>query len=269
MPLPLLAIAGAVAAVAGLAKSYVGARQANKAAKLAAQNTRPEFDIADEYFTNQTIAQNQAQSGLGQDTLDYYTNQAGRGFTQGTDAILQTGGGPNAIAGLYDRYQQGIAGIGVANAQARNQNINNLMSRNADIAAQRTMAWSLNKYEPYKDTARTAANLQAQGTQNIFNGISQFGSSLGTMSQAGLFSNGNAGSLYSNPQANADTAIRNVLPSATVSGPNYGMMGSDMQGVDNSILNDTLQEIQNSPYKDLIQQRLLQNYNRMNPAQVA
>lgn len=261
MPIPLLAIGAGIVAAAGLAKSYIGARQANKAAKMAANNTRPNFDIADEYYTNQSLAQNQAQSGLGQDSLDYYSDQASRGLTQSTDALLQAGGNPNAVAGLYDRYQQGIGGIAAANSQAKRQNLQSLMAANSDLAAQKTMQWSLDKYEPYKDTARTASALQAQGTENIFNGISQTGSAIGTMGQAGLFKSSGAGS---GAQSNPDTAISTVNPSARVQPLSMGT-GADTSGYDaNSLIDDSMQGMENSPYRDLIRRRLQQDYNRVN-----
>lgn len=269
MPLPILAIVGAVTAAAGLAKSYIGARQANKAAKMAAANTRPDFDIADEYYTNQALAQNQAQSGLGQQSLDYYSDQAARGLTSSTDALLQTGGGPNAVGGLYDRYQQGVGSIAAANAQAQRQNISSLMDRNAQLAEQRTMQWSLNKYEPYKDTARTASALQAQGTQNIFNGISQAGSGAAAVAQSGYFSGNNAGSFgYANPQNNPDTAIGTVRQSATVSAPTFNYNNGTDTNDTNSLIDDGLQGMENSPYRDLIRQRLQEQYGRVNPGNV-
>lgn len=269
MPLPILAIVGAVTAAAGLAKSYIGARQANKAAKMAAANTRPDFDISDEYYTNQALAQNQAQSGLGQQSLDYYTDQASRGLTSSTDALLQSGGGPNAVGGLYDRYQQGIGSIAAANAQAQRQNINALMDRNAQLAEQKTMKWSLDKYEPYKDTARTASALAAQGTQNVFNGISQATSAGAAYAQSGYYQDRNAGAFgYANPQNNPDTAVTNVLPSATATAPTFNYNSGTDTNDTNSLIDDGLQGMENSPYRDLIKKRLQEQYGRVNPGNV-
>lgn len=269
MPLPILAIVGAVTAAAGLAKSYIGARQANKAAKMAASNTRPDFDISEEYYTNQALAQNQAQSGLGQETLDYYSNQAQRGLTNSTDALLQTGGGPNAVGGLYDRYQQSIGSIAAANSQAQRQNISALMDRNAQLAEQNTMKWSLDKYEPYKDTARTASTLQAQGTQNIFNGLSQAGSAAASYAQSGYYQDKNAGAFgYANPQNNPDTAISMVRPSATAVTPAFNYNNGTTANDTNSLIDDGLEGMENSPYRDLIRQRLQEQYGRVNPGNV-
>jgi hypothetical protein len=266
MPLPLIA-AGVIAA-AGLAKTYIGARQEAKARKMAAANTRPTFDIAEEYFTNQRLAQSQAQSGLGQQSLDFYADQAARGLSAGTDAILQTGGGPNAIGGLYSQYNQGVGQIAAANSQAQQRNIANLMDQNARLAEQRTMQWSLNQYEPYKDTARTASALQATGTQNIFNGISQVGSAVGAYANSGLYKN----SIYQNPQNNADTAVTHVLPNATVgnvpaSSTYSGQLGTPSMDTQ-SLINDSLEGMENSPYRDLIRRRLEEQYGRMNPSTI-
>jgi hypothetical protein len=273
MPIPLLAIGAGIVAAAGLAKSYVGARQANQAAKLAAANSRPNFDISKEYYTNQQLAQNQAQSGLGQESLDYYTNQAARGLTNSTDALLQTGAGANSIAGLYDRYQSGIGGIAAADAQAKRQNINNLMARNADIAGQESMQWSLNKYEPYKDTALAAAALKKQGTENIFSGIQQVGGAVTSYGNTQNYTGSGAGSLFSNGSnsSNANTAISTVNPSATINTPTYssGLTGTEYDNNSNAIINDSLHGMENSPYRELIRKQLQSQYGRTNSGMVA
>jgi len=267
MAVPLLAIGLGISAAAGAAKSIFGAKQAAEGRRLAARNTRPEFDIAKEYFDNQALAANLAQSGLPASSLDYYTRNLERGLSSSTGAMLQAGGGPNAIAGAFDQYSQGLSGVAAADAQAKTQNIRYLMDRNKDIAEQRTMQWSLNQYEPYKDRALTASQLQAQGTENLFGGISQVGSSLASMSKAGLYSGNSSsvpaagsptGSQIAQMNARTDYQLGSALGNPYLSGQDASMMQRQQ------LIDDSLQGMDNSPYRDLIQERLRRDYGIYN-----
>lgn len=251
MAIPLLAIGIGLMAAAGAAKSIHGANQAKQGRRMAAQNIRPEFEIQPEFIDNQALAASLAQSGLPESSLQYYTSNLERGLSSGTSAMLQAGGGPNAVSGLFDQYQQGLSGIAAADAQAKVNNIRYFIDRNRDLAEQRTMQWSLNKYEPYKDTARTAAQLQATGTENIFSGVSQIGSSLASGSKAGLFQSATP---VTQPQANSFD-FSNAGVDAT--------MMTRQQMIDQS-----LDGMENSAYRDLIQQKLRQDYGIYDPGTV-
>ncbi|MFX1709064.1 hypothetical protein PV783_34170 [Chitinophaga sp. CC14] len=276
MPLPLLAIGFGIMAAAGAAKSIVGASQAAKAKRLAAQNQRPDFEISPEYYQNQALAQSMAQTGLPESSLQYYTSNLERGLSGTNSAALQAGGGPNAIASGFDSYRMGLGEVAARDAEMKNANIRYLIDRNRDIAEQRTMQWSLNKYEPYKDTARLASQLQAQGTENIFSGISQVGGAIAGGSQAGLYG---AGSLAGGGSGSAATQYS---PDQQVSQMNAGLdsqlgasMGvpnlrsTDASGFDRQqLINDSLRGMENSPYRDLIERRLQQDYGIINPGTV-
>lgn len=279
MPIPLLLIGAGIMAAAGAAKAIHGANQAKQGRRMAANNKRPTFDIQQEYFDNQSLAQNMAQRGLSEASMNFYTNNANRGLTTATDTALQLGGGINSVSQAFDQYNQSLAGIAAADAEMRNQNIRYLMEANNQIAGQKTQKWALDKYEPYKDTARTAAAMQKIGTENIFSGISQVGSSVAAMGSAGNNGGGGGGfgSMFSNAggAGSADTAITTVRPNATImsTGPapvsTGGMFApqNNLQNVYDDVdpgrvasVDQIMQNYENSPYKNLIRQRLLGRY---------
>ena len=270
MAIPLLAIGLAIAAAAGAAKSITGAKQAKEGRDLARNNQRPDFDIAQEYFTNQDLAQSMAQSGLPQASLNYYQQQAYRGLTSSTDALLRAGGGPNAIAGIYDQYNQGIGAIASQDAMARTQNIRYLIDQNKAVAEQEAMRWGLNEYETYKDRAQTATALQAQGTQNIFGGITDV---------AGAFIAGGRAGLYQKPPSNppgqysyAGNADQQVGQMNAYNDYRFGtaMGNPNASSIDpelfqrNQLIEDSLQSMENSPYQDLIRRQMQQQYGIFN-----
>ena len=274
MPLPILAIAALAAA--GV-KAYIGARQQARAKKLAAQNTRPDFDIQKEYFTNRDLAANAAQSGLPQATLNYATQNMDRALGSNNSAVLQAGGGPNAIGANYDQYNQGQLGLAATDAQARASNINRLMQANNDLASQRTMAWSLNKQQPYLNRAAEAAQLRATGTQNINSAINEGVSAAANYETSRLYSanNGNLGSsaasynfapgtASSDAQVNAMNARSDYQVGQTFGNPN--LAGTDPSAQQsNQLINDALQNnMELSPYQDLIRRRLQQQYGSFN-----
>lgn len=184
MPLPFLAVAAGIQAAGSIAKAVKGFGDLKDAKELAKNNIRPTYNIEDEYYNNQGIAENLAQGGLTQQSKDYYTSQADRGLSAGIDATLRGGGGINGIANIYDQYLQGSQRVAAEDSQQRTNNLKLLMDANTTLAGQETQAWALNKYEPYKDTAKAAADAKAAATANIFGGIQGLASGAAIMSSA-------------------------------------------------------------------------------------
>lgn len=166
MPVTASAVAAGIQGVASVAKFVTGDKQVKHGREMARKNVRPGFDIEREYFNNQGLAESMAQQGLSQSSMDYYTTGAERGFTQGADVALQTGAGINAIQQMYDEYNRSLLGATVADARLQQENLRTLMGANKDLAGQKTMQWVLNKYEPYKDRAKAAADEIRAGQQN-------------------------------------------------------------------------------------------------------
>lgn len=178
MAFPLLAAGLITSGLSGLAKTILGADQIADGKEALRNAVRPEYEIQDEYVENVGIANNMAQSGLPAATRDFYSTQAERGLTSSTDAVLRSGGGMNAIADIYDRYNQSNLRLASEDALMRNKNIERLMENNRTLAGQKNIKWSIDKYEPYKDLVRGANESISNGTNNVFTGLSGISSTL-------------------------------------------------------------------------------------------
>jgi hypothetical protein len=170
MPITASLVIGGISAVG---KIVGGFSQTAHAKKLARNNIRPTFDIQKEYFENRDIAANMAQRGLSDQALNFFGDQAARGLSASASATLQGGGGINALQNQLDTYQQGIRSIAAQDAELQNNNLKFFIDRNADVAKQKVQKWVIDKYEPFKDTAKAAAQERAAGIQNINTGISE------------------------------------------------------------------------------------------------
>jgi hypothetical protein len=172
MPLTASAVVGAVGA---LSKVATGISQNAKAKKLEKRNVRPTFNIQDEYFQNRDVAASGAQHGLSEKAINYHTTEAQRGLSAGIGATLQAGGDVNNIMGLNDTFNRSIERIAMQDAEAQTEKIKTFMQMNNAVAGQKTQKWVIDKYEPYKDTARAVAQMRAAGQQNIQTGIGELG----------------------------------------------------------------------------------------------
>lgn len=213
-----------VSGISALGKTGVGIEQLIHSKKLADANKRPTFNIQDEYFNNRDIAENMAQHGLTDKSLDFYRTNAERGLTSGIDATLQGGGGVNQIQNLFDNETQSLNQISAKDAEQQNANIKYFMDANKDLAGQKTQAWVLNKYEPFKDKAKAAANERVAGLNNAFTGAGELASTFAAANTAQ-----NNQDLLST-QEGANNSVANYFSnlSKTAPYPTAGNQGSNM-----------------------------------------
>lgn len=176
-----LTVGAVVAGVGGLGKTITGLFQNSNANKLKNNLVRPTYNIQDQYYTDQNLAEQQAEGGLSEASKDYYGGQADRGLTAGIAATLAGGGDVNSIGSLYDKYNQGNMAIAAKDSELQNDNIRYLIDRNKDLASEETKAWALNKYEPYKDAAQAATAEKNAAQQNIWGGVGEIGSAITSM----------------------------------------------------------------------------------------
>lgn len=184
MPGPLIVASAAAAGLSAIGKAGVGIGQLIGANKKDDKLVRPLYDIQDEYFNNRDISARMASTGLTEGAKDYYTDSAGRGLSTTASAILQTGGGANAVNRVFDNYKQGIRSIAAEDSERQQKNIMAFMEQNANVAKQKTMKWVIDKYEPYKDKAKAIAQQRAAGLQNIFSGGAELTGALGALGAA-------------------------------------------------------------------------------------
>lgn len=176
-----------IAAVGAGANIIGGINKTSQGNRLAAGNVRPWYNIPSQYYQNDNLAASQAENGLPESTVNYYTTQAARGLGSGADAILQGGGDADSLAKLYDSFSQGLSSESAQDATLKNQHLNTFINANKDLAGQQTQQWALNYLEPYKDTAQLASALKAGGQQQTQTGIGEAVGAAATLSNDELY----------------------------------------------------------------------------------
>lgn len=174
-----------IAMLAGGAVQTVSGLFGQGKAKKLASEVRPEYQMAQGIIDNQALTESMASQGLSDASLQLYTTNAQRGLTRGVDAILRGGGNVNMISDLQQGYDDGLSQLAVADEQARFRNINNYLSANTALAAEQDKAWQINKYAPWADKQKLAAEMKANADKNVMGGIN-------TMLSAGMSSVGGA-----------------------------------------------------------------------------
>ena len=155
----------------GVGKAIYGGLQMNRAKKARDQNVRPEYDIPDEFYENESMYEELAQEGLPQDELSRLHQQSMRGLSASLSAGLQMGGSANTVNDYYQSYLDNASDIGLKNSLQRFANINQLANARNAVAEQEFIKFSYNEDAPYKDRAQAATQGQVQGMANLTGGI--------------------------------------------------------------------------------------------------
>lgn len=164
-----VAVGVGVASAAGsiIAGASAKAKQKRELEKL----KNPFYKIQDEFYQNRNIAAQQAQQGLPQSTMDYYTSESNRAFGSGIDALLKGGADSTAVTSLFDTYNKGIRDIGSESAMQQQKNIDRFMETNRELAGQKINQWTLNTKQPYEQKLAQINQNMAAADQNINQGI--------------------------------------------------------------------------------------------------
>lgn len=230
MPLPLAAGA-VVGGISALYKIGHGLAQEKDAKYRAARNLRPNFDIQQEYFDNQNIAENLAGQGYTSKTVDNYNSENERGLQSTIDATLQAGGGAGAIQGALSNYNLGNRSFAAADAEKQTKNIEGLFDRNKDLAAQKVQQWVLNKYKPFQDEAATIAAEKSASQQNISTGLAEGTADVSSLAKGSVSSDLNT--TFKKPSGilnGSDGAHNNYFDVLRSTTPGSGSMESDYYG---------------------------------------
>ena len=172
MPIPLLAAAPAIIGTAvNIGRAFGAGAQEKKDKEELARLAKPFYKIQDEFYGNRNSALESAQSGLTQDSKDYYTDQVSRGLGTGISAVLQGGGGPNDIARLLDSYNSGIKSVAVEDSERKVDNIRYFHRMNNELAGEKIKQWTINEYQPYQNKLKELTQRIAADKQNKFNAI--------------------------------------------------------------------------------------------------
>jgi hypothetical protein len=200
--------AGLIIAGAGaLVKTGVGLFGAHAAESELAKTKRPAYPIPKQWFDNVDIAGSQAQHGLTEPALNYYSDEAHRGLSSGLGTILSAGGNPNSVAGLYDAYDNGVSRIAAEDAQLKNQNIKGFIDANSNLANEYDKQWTLNEYEPYKDKVKGLNQKISADKQTAWNGVTDLVNTASAAAVAGNYGADSAGKTMGEINGNTDLSV--------------------------------------------------------------
>lgn len=185
--MPVGAVLQGVSTAANIIKGgidYFSANAQEKKDKNELAGLTPAFyKVQDEYYRNNNAAAELAQGGFTQDAKDYYGDMAGRGLGTGISGVLQAGGSPNDIAKIFDGYNSSIRSMATADSQTQMDNIRYYGQTNKDLAAQKTIQWGVNEYQPYQNKLKELTERIAADKINKNNAIN---SVIGSVSSAGV-----------------------------------------------------------------------------------
>jgi len=221
----------------------------NKLKKLVA----PKFDVSEEWYKNQRLAETQAQSGFSGETKQFYGDQSDRALSAGISGILQSGGDPNSISDIYDKYNTSNQKFASEDSQLKAKNLETLMQSNAEIAGQERMKWALEELQPYKDKMAAYTQDAKAAQQNIFAGVGEVASSAAAYSESKLFDKLNAKGVPTMTMGEKN-GLSEIAPAASVAVGNtvagVEQFGGEV-GVDNILKKKAIKAVltsMNSPY---------------------
>jgi len=155
---------------AGAIQSVSGIIGQGKAKKLGSE-PRPEYQMGQGIIDNQALTESMAGQGLTDSSMQLYTQNAQRGLTRSIDAVLRGGGSANMIGDISQSYNDGLSNMSIANDQAQFRNINNYLNANTAMAAEQDKAWQINKFAPWADKQKLAAEMRANADKNVMGGV--------------------------------------------------------------------------------------------------
>lgn len=241
------AIIAAIGLAAALGSTAYGAAQQKKAEKLRQSNIRPTYTIAPEILENQRISEYRAGFGLPEHVKQYYRQGSERGLTTSVDKILKGGGSPNDVVGAYNIYNDSLAKLAIADDERQYKNIQNLLENNRYMESVRDKEFQVNKYGPYADKARLAAEMSQAGANYIQSGINTGANAIGTyagsmarrksvddvLGSAGNLAGGGTSGTQYDPSLMNSAAGRNYLSNSYQN--TYSRMTPEQRAVVNSL----------------------------------
>lgn len=153
--------------------SMVSGKSKEKKAKAGlAALKRPEFEVSPEYFDNKNQAAQLAQGGMTQASKDFYTNETERNLGSALSSGLYSGGSANDISKILEAHDNSLAKISSEDSAEHIKNIGLYMNANKDLAGQKSIAFGVNKLQPYKDSVKGFNEAINAGETQFNNGLS-------------------------------------------------------------------------------------------------
>lgn len=184
MPFPLIAMA-ALAAGSAIAGGIKASKAKKEAARLAA--SRPGLSVSP-YVTDQVrLAESELSRGRTSASQTALDETLDRDFSSSIDAILRGGGSLGNVADVYGADVEGRSRMAMMEDNLRLSQIQNLMSAQGTGENFRQQQFQFNQFAPWADQAQAASAARAAGEQQMWNGISSLGQSVGGMLNKGAW----------------------------------------------------------------------------------
>lgn len=228
--LPVALIAGAAL---GAGEMIYGNHLKKEAAKAAAANVMPKYQIGPEEQQMLSTAESQAGTGMSDAAREALRQNSDRALGTSIDAITRGGGNVNAISSLAEGTQQGLNKMALYEDDARLKHLQMLQEARARMSANRDKAYQINDYGPWANRAQAIAQQQA-AAQNTFNsGLNTLG--IGLISTASNMPGGAGIPKFGNQPSASGTAgylppIATPASQAPLGSP-FGMMNEEIEHV--------------------------------------
>jgi len=145
----------------GFLTTLEGKLEKRKAKKLEKQaGPRPTYYIPEPTLKNQMIAENRAQQGLSDASMQSASQNIDRGFGASLDALTKSGAGINSVSQLYASFADNYNQLQLMDDQARLANQNMLMQQNQFMSDELDKKWQLNVMDPWKDIMQRVAEMK-------------------------------------------------------------------------------------------------------------
>ncbi len=140
------------------------------------QLQRPQYSPDENITFNRNLAAQNANTGLGDQSLQIATDAAERGLGTTVNAGLSTGQGLSGANRAYQNQIDSFKDLSFADAQQKMKNQEALMNANKDLSTENLRAFDYNKNQPYQLAYSKYTQQTNAGPQNIFGGLNQIGS---------------------------------------------------------------------------------------------
>lgn len=169
-------------AAKGIGNFISGHNDEKKANEELSRLQKPFYKIQNEYQQNTNLAGSMAGQGLPSAAKDYLTTESQRGLGATIDNISASGGSPSDVARAYEIYTRSIDRNAAEDATAQQQNIQNFMKQNTDLAAQKNIQFGINENQPYQNKLKEITERISAAKQNQNNGLN---TAIGSVGAAG------------------------------------------------------------------------------------
>lgn len=188
-------IGGVGGAAIGLASGLFGKKKANNILKANPYPTQP---LPEEVAANQQIAQGEATQGLPSEQYEaakrnIQRNQAAAVSAAGTSP----GGAVRNIGAIQQASNDASANLDAQNAEARRQNISQLLGVNQQAASWKDKLFDWNSRQKYIQNYNYGMGLLGQSNQNIIGGADKLLGTAAGAAASGVFGGGRTGTATS------------------------------------------------------------------------